>query len=106
MFDKPVLVLGQPEEIAFFPGFFNASAAVRTHAVHQLRFGPEGFTWCAIPALIFAYINISLVIQGFENLLNTCGMLFISRSDELVITYLHHLPKVLDAAYDPVHILL
>ena len=94
--NQSVCIFAQFEEISFFLGINDFTAAVRTLAVHQLAFCKERFTWCTVFAFIIAFINIALIMQFLENLLNLLLMIFICCTDKLVIRCIHQIPDFFD----------
>ena len=84
------------EEIGFFSGFVNRPAAVRAVAVLQLGFRPERFAGGTVPALVFAFVNIALLIKLFKNFLHRFFMLLIRGADKVVIRCVHQIPVVLN----------
>ncbi len=98
VFFQSLLILGELEEVGFFLFLMHFSAAVRALAVDQLRICPEGLTRCTIPALIFALVNVALIIELLEDLLDLSFVVFIGRSDEAVVGSVHQIPDPLDLA--------
>jgi hypothetical protein len=94
------------EEISFFPGINNFSAAVRALAVHQLALSPEALARGAVLAHILALINITSVVQILENLLYSLYMIIISRADKTVILDIDEVPELFEIADDSVNIFL
>ena len=87
-----VCVLAHFKEIRFFLSHLDFSAAVGAFAVDQLTFSPEGFARSAIPALVFAFIDIALFKQSFEYFLNLFFVIFVGRADEFVVAGIHQIP--------------
>ena len=104
--NQPILILRKAEEIALLAGLFHRATAVRAAAVLELKLRPEGFAWGAVPALVFALIDIALIVQFAENLLHRLHMAFIRRADEVAIVDIHQLPELFDAIYDVIHVFL
>jgi len=98
--------VGGAEEVCGLRDLLHRAAAVRAVAAHQLGLRPEGFTGSAIPALIFAQVDVALVVQGLENVLDRLFMRFIRRPDEPVIGNVEQLPELLDPDHHVVDVLL
>ena len=82
---QPILILAHFKEVSFFFGFFDRSSAVRTASVFNLCFGPERFAGGTIPAFIFAFIDITLIVKLFKYLFNNRFMIVISSTDKFII---------------------
>ena len=94
--DQSVGVFAHFEEICLFFCRCHRSAAVRTFSVHQLRFCKEGFAGSAVQTLVISFINVSLIIQFFENLLYLSLMISICGADEFIIRGVHQIPDPFD----------
>ena len=103
--DHEVLILAHFEEIAFFLHALDGAAAVGAHAVFELQLGPERFARRAVPALVFALVNVALLIEFDEDLLDAADVFFVRRADELIIGNVHQFPKILDARDNLVDVL-
>ncbi len=73
--DQGILILGEAEEIALFLRLLNRAVAVRTFVIDQLGFSPEGLARGAIPAFVFALVDVTFVIEFLENVLDGLDML-------------------------------
>ena len=69
------------EEVRLFLGFHNGAAAFRALAVDQLGLSPEAFTRRTVLSGIFPFIDVSLVVQCFENFLYGFYMVVIGGTD-------------------------
>ena len=106
MLDQPFLIFRETKEIAFLLlCMLHRSAAVRAFSAIQLRFSPKSFARRTVPAFIFAFINISLIVQLLEDLLNGCDVAFIRSPNKAVVGYAQDFPQFLDSRYDPVDVL-
>ena len=91
-----VCVFAHPEEICLFFSELYLSAAVGTFAVHELTFRPEGFARGAIPALVLAFVYISLFEKSFEYLLHLLLVIRVGGADKFVVTRIHQIPDAFD----------
>ena len=90
--------------VGFLFCFRNGSAAVGAFTVHKLGFCPEALAGSAVFALVFAFVDIPLVIKLFEDLLNGRYMIIVSRADISVIADVHILPKAFELFNDLIDI--
>ena len=104
--DQAVCVFAHFEEVSFLFGRLYLAAAVWALAVYQLRLGKEGLTRCAVKALIIAFVNITLIVQFFEDFLYLSLMIGISGTDEFVVGSVHQIPDCLDLTCHIVYKLL
>ena len=104
--DQPVCVAAHPEEISRLGGGLDITAVQRAFAVHQLGFGVEGLALLAVHTLVFAQIDIALVVHFPENLLDLLFVILVRRPDEVIIGRIHQVPDPPDLARGPVHIFL
>ena len=102
--DQPVLVLAQLEEVAFLPGLFHGTAAVGALAVLELQLRPEGLAGGAVPALVFALVDVALLVELLEDALHAFHMPLVGGTDEIVVLDVHQLPQLLDARHDVIYI--
>ena len=86
---QTILILAHTEEICLFRGPFDRTAAVRTFAVYNLRFGEKRFARFTVPSFVTALINIALFVELFEDFLYNALMLFVGGADKLVIGRVH-----------------
>ena len=82
------------------------ASAVRALSVHKLALCPEGFARRAIPAFIFTFIDIALIIKLLKNLLYAFLVPFICGTDEIIVCDVHQFPQIFDLRHNSVHILL
>ena len=101
--DQPVRIFTHTEEISLFFGRLHFAAAVRTFAVHQLGLCPERLAGRAVKSLIRTFVNVSLLIQLFENLLYLFFMILIRGPDKFIVRGVHKIPDILNLACHPVH---
>ena len=90
-------VFGEAEEIGFLRRVVDFAAAVGAFAVLELALGPEALTGGAVFALVFALIDIAVLIHLAEDLLDGLHMIIVRRADEAVVGDVHQLPEVQDA---------
>ena len=103
IFHQPVRIFGHSEKVSLFFCSFYGASAVGTLSVNDLRFREEGFARFAVPALVFGLIYVSLIVKFFEYILNGFFMIFVGRSDEIVVTRADQIPDVPDLRRDTVH---
>ena len=72
----------------------------------QLGLGPEAFAGSTVLALVFALIDITLVIKSLEDSLNGFYVIIVGSSDIAVIADVHVGPELLEMFNDLVNILL
>ena len=101
---QTILILAHTEEICLFRGPFDRTAAVRTFAVYNLRFGEKRFARFTVPSFVTALINIALFVELFEDFLYNALMLFVSGADKLVIGRVHQIPDTADLPCDVINI--
>ena len=104
--DQLVLIFGKAEEIRLLLGFLNGSAAVRAFAFLRLSFGPKRLAGRAVPAFVFTFVNVTLLIHFHEEFLDPLHVALFRGPDEIVVGYLHGLPQLLDAVHYFVHVFL
>ena len=98
VFDESRRVFAHFEEISFFLCFNDRSSAFGALAVYDLTVRKERFVGSAVPSLVFALVNISLVVELLKNMLNGGFMKIIGRSDELIVCCVHLIPDSFDFA--------
>ncbi len=103
-----VRIIAHLEEISFFRNEFQRAAAIRADvfAFGQFIFRPERFTGSAVPAFVFSFINISLVIGFLHQGLRHFDMIGISRTDKAVMGNVQFLPEFFEKSHDAVNIFL
>ena len=89
-------VLAHTEEISLLLGRLHRAAAVRALAVNQLRLCKKGFAGSDGYSLIISLVDISLIVELFENFLYLLLMVSICGADELVVGSIHQIPDGLD----------
>ena len=104
--DQPVLILREAEEVAFLARLFHRASAVRTAAVLELKLRPEGLAGRTVPALVFALVDVALIVELLENLLYGLHVALVGRADEVVVLDVHQLPELLDAVHDMIDVRL
>ena len=101
---QSVGVFAHAEEIRFLFGRFDFPAAIGAFAVDKLRGGPKRFAGGAVHAFVRPFINISLFVQLFEDLL--AFVVFVGSADEFVVRDVHEIPNIADLFCDAVDELL
>ena len=104
--DEPVRIFAHLKEIGLFLCRLHLPAAVRTFAIHKLGLCEEGLAGSAVHPLVISLVNISLVVQLFENLLHLLLVIRIRGADELVVGGVHQIPDSLNLPCHIVHKLL
>ena len=86
------------EEVSLLLSLCYLSVTLRTTAVLvKLWLSPEAFARRAVFALVFALVNIALVIKSLEDLLNSFNVIIVSSSDVSVIADVHVAPKLFES---------
>lgn len=106
IFNKSGGVLACLKEIGLLFCHFYGSAAVGAFSVHKLGGCVEGFAGDAVPALVFVFVDIPLLIQPLENMLYGLFVLRVGGADEIVVGGIHFIPNAPDNARHAVHIFL
>ena len=101
--DQPIGILAELKEVALFLYLFYRPPAVRAFAIYQLMLRPKRFAGRAVPSLVFAFVNIALVIELLENLLYGFFMALFRSPDKIIILNIHQRPQLLDVCYNPIH---
>ena len=96
VFDQLRSVLAHLEEVSFLLCRLHLPSAVRAFAVHQLGFGEERFAGCTVETFIVSLVDVSLVVELFEDLLHLLLMVVVGGADEFVIRSIHEIPDSLD----------
>ena len=104
--DEAVSVFAHFEEICFLLSRLNLTTAVRAFAVYQLRLCEERLTRCAVHSFVISFVNISLIVQFFEDFLYLFLMILIRCTDEVVIRSIHQIPDTFYFSGSFVNILL
>ena len=94
--DQAVRILAHFEEICLFLGLGDRTSAVRTFAVVKLGLRPEGFAGSAVPSLIGSLVDITLIVELFEDLLDLFLVRRIAGADKAVVAGVHQIPDPLD----------
>ena len=100
---KPVRVFGHLEEVRFFFHLFDRSAAVGALAVHYLRFREKRFARLAVPALVFRFVYVALLVEFFEDILNGFFVIVVGRSDKVIVTCSDKIPYSLYLLRNAIH---
>ena len=103
MFDQTVRIFAHTEEISFFFCRLYFTAAVRTFAVYQLRLGKERLTRCTVHTFIMSLVDISLVVQFFEDLLYLFFVVCIGCTDKFIVRCVHQIPYSSDLCGNFIH---
>ena len=93
-------------EVRFLGGVDDVAAAVGALAVLELRLRPEALAGGAVLALVFAFVDIALLIKGVEDLLNRLDVVVVGGADVAVVADVHVLPELLEDRDDAVDVLL
>ena len=104
--EQAVLILGQPEEIRLLAGVGDLPAAVGAFAVDELGRGEEGLAGDTVFAFVFAFVDIPLLVELFENRLHGLFMVGVGGADETVAGDVQAVPDRFDLAGHPVHVRL
>ena len=96
MLDQSVCIFAHFKEVCFLFCRLYFTSAVRTFAVYKLRFCEERFTWSTVHSFIVTFVNISLIVQFFKDLLYLFFMIFVCCTDKFVIRSIHQIPDFLD----------
>ena len=99
-------IVAHLEEISLLARLLNGTSAVGALTVHDLRFGEEGFTGSAIPALVISLINIALIVKTGEDLAYGLHVIVVGGADKAVVGGVHLIPHALDLACHAVHVKL
>ena len=102
-----VLIFGEFEEVALL--FYNCSRLAAFGAeltVDELNFGEECLTGDTVVPFIDIFVDVTVVIHDFKGFLYPFHMVFIGRSDELVVADAEVVPEVFECCGDFIRILL
>ena len=103
MLDQTVCIFAHTEEISFFFCRLHFTSAVRTFAVHQLRLGKKRLARCTVHTFIMSLVNISLIVQFFEDLLYLFFVVCIRCTDKFIVRCVHQIPDSLDFCGNFIH---
>ena len=103
MLDQTVRVFAHFKEIRLLLCRLNLAPAVWAFSIHKLGLCKEGLARSAVHALVMPFINITLVVQLFENLLHLFFVFFVSSADKFVIGCIHQIPDSSDITCHIVH---
>lgn len=93
---QDLCVFAHFEEVCLFLCRLNFTSTVRTFPINKLRLCEERFARRTVHSFIMSFVNISLIIELFENLLNLFLMVIICCTDKFVIRSIHQIPDFLD----------
>ena len=102
-----VLIGREAEEVALL--FYNGGrlAALRTElAVHKLDLGEEGLTGDAVVSFVDIFVDVTVVEHDLKGFLYPFHVVFVGRTDELVVADAKIVPEVLEGCRDLIGILL
>ena len=102
MRNQTIRIFTHLKKVGFLFSRLHLATAVGTFSVHKLRLGKERFTGRAVHAFIMPFIDIPFVIHIFKDLLHLLFMLFIRRTDKLIVGSVHQIP---DRADLPGHVI-
>ena len=90
------------QEVGFFLDQFEGTAAVRADVLsfRQLVFRPEGFAGRAVPAGVFALVDVAVVVGNLHELLYDLFVPFFRRADEVVVGNVELFPELLEEGDD------
>ena len=92
------------EEISFFLRRMDFAAANRTSAFFgELRIRIISLAFGAVLAFVRAFVDISLIVQFFENLLYLLLVVGIRGTDKTIIRRVHQIPQTLDNGGRVIH---
>ena len=94
--DQSRCIFAHFEEICLFFCRGNRASAVRAFSVYKLGLGEEGFTRCTVKTFIISFVDISLIVQFFEDFLYLCLVIGVGGTDEFVVGRIHQIPDSLD----------
>ena len=94
--DQSRCIFAHFEEICLFFCRCNRASAVRTFSVYELGLGEEGFTRCTVKTFVISFVDISLIVQFFEDFLYLCLVIGVGGTDEFVVGRIHQIPDSLD----------
>ncbi len=103
---EAVGVVRKPEEIRFFLRLFHGPPAVGTQAFGKLVLCPERLAGRAVPADVFGFVNVTLLVHLQENLLHALLVPRLRRADKVVVGDLHRLPQLQNAFDDRIDVFL
>ena len=103
---KLVSILAHLEEVSLFLCSLYSSATVGAFAAFCLSFSEKGLTGCAIPTLVFALINIALIVELLEYFLYCRLVIVVSCTDKVVVFNVHLVPKLADLNRNAVNVCL
>ena len=106
MIDKTLCILVHIEEVRLLTRSLHGTSAVGALAVNSLRVGKEGLTGSAVPALVFALVDIAVLIELCKYLFNSFLVVFVGGADEIIVACVHSVPDLFDLARDTVNVLL
>ena len=106
MVNQSLCVFAHFEEISFFFCRCTGTSAVRTFSIYQLRFCEERLTGSTVHSFIIPFINISLLIQFFENLLHLFLMICIRSTNKLIIRSIHQIPDIFNLSRYIIYVFL
>src|SRR5208283_5287779 len=66
--EEPLLVLAQPEVVAFLLHFFNLPVAFGAPSLDELKLGPEGLVRDAVPSLVEVLVDVSCICYSLYQL--------------------------------------
>ena len=83
--DKFVGIFAHLEEICFFLGRLNFSAAVGALSVLKLGVCPERFEGSTVLAFVGSLVDIALIVKALEDFLYLLLVVFVGGADELIV---------------------
>ncbi len=87
-------------------GLAGAAAVGAEIALLELRGRPERLALGAVLALVFALVDVALIVELPEDLLHDLHVALVGGADEVVVFDVHQLPQILGLGDDFVHELL
>ena len=101
---ESICILLHVKEVGLLRGSLHLAATVGTLAVSGLGIGEEGLTGHAIPALVAALVNITLIVELLEHLLHGGLMVVVGGADEVIVGDVHLIPQGLDLPRHVIHV--
>ena len=94
--NQAIRILAHAEKVGLLRSRLHLSAASRALAVDKLRLGPEALTRCTVEPLIGTLVNISLLIELFENLLYLLLVVRFGGTHKAIVGRVHEVPDTLN----------
>ena len=86
------------EEVSFFFCLRELATAVGALAVSGLCVGKEGLAGSAVPTLVFALVNVALLVKFLKDLLYSRLVIIVGGADEIIVANVHFVPQLANFA--------